>query len=129
MELYLVYIKFIGDNYEDKNLYQFIFSDTITDVDGYNWDAVPAAGRPEPPFDKFIKKVGILESDLILDVIQDDYSFAVWDAVDGVIALAWENIKAYDSYPNKRLSFRFGEPIEVTESKLYERDLILKYGK
>ena len=32
-----------------------------------------------------------------LDVIQNDYSFAVWDAVDGVIALAWENIKAYES--------------------------------
>ena len=82
----------------------------------------------EPPNDNFIKKVGRLESELKLDVIQNSDTFAVWDAVDGVIALAWENINAYDSYPERRLCFKFGEPIKEVESKLYENDLILQYN-
>lgn len=64
------------------------------------------------PFEIFIKKVGHLEADLKLDVIQNSDTFAVWDAVDGVISLGWENINAYDSYPEKRLCFRFGETIK-----------------
>ena len=64
-----------------------------------------------------------------LDVVQNSDTFAVWDAVDGVIALAWENINAYDSYPDKRLCFKFGEKIKEVEEKLYEKDLILNYNK
>ena len=53
----------------------------------------------------------------------------MWDAVDGVIALAWENLDGYDDYPNSRLFFTFGEDIKSIESKLYEKDLVLNYEK
>jgi hypothetical protein len=43
------------------------------------------------------------------------------------LALAWENIDAYQTYPDKRLCFKFGETIEEVEGKLYEKDLILNY--
>jgi hypothetical protein len=127
-ELFLIYINMVGKDYKGNLLYEFIFSDTLENVDGEEWDTYPASGRPEPPHDNFIKKVGRLESELKLDVIQNSDTFAVWDAVDGVIALAWENINAYDSYPEKRLCFKFGEPIDEVESKLYENDLILQYN-
>jgi hypothetical protein len=127
-ELFLIYINMVGKDYKGNLLYEFIFSDTLENVDGEEWDTYPASGRPEPPHDNFIKKVGRLESELNLDVIQNSDTFAVWDAVDGVIALAWENINAYDSYPEKRLCFKFGEPIDEVESKLYENDLILQYN-
>jgi len=42
--------------------------------------------------------------------------------------LAWENINAYDSYPEKRLCFKFGETIKDVEDKLYENDLVMIYG-
>ena len=118
----------VGKDYKGNLIYEFIFSDTIKDVDGEEWDTFPASGRPEPPHNIFIKKVGRLESELKLDVIQNSDTFAVWDAIDGVIALAWENINSYDSYPEKRLCFKFGEPIEDVEAKLYENDIILKYN-
>ena len=118
----------VGKDYKGNLLYEFIFSDTIDNVDGEEWDTYPASGRPEPPHENFIKKVGRLESELKLDVIQNSDTFAVWDAVDGVIALAWENINAYDSYPEKRLCFKFGEPIKDVADKLYENDLILEYN-
>ena len=128
-KLFLIYINVVGKNYQGNYLYEFIFSDSIKNIDGEEWDTFPASGRPQAPHDKFIKKVGRLESDLNLDVVQNSDTFAVWDAVDGVIALAWENINAYESYPDKRLCFRFGETIKDVEEKLYEKDLILKYNK
>lgn len=127
-DLVLIYVNFVGKDYKGNFIYEFIFSDTIEGVDGEEWDTFPASGRPEAPHDNFIKKVGRLESELNLDVIQNSDTFAVWDAVDGVISLAWENINAYDAYPEKRLCFRFGEAIENVIEKLYEKDLILNYN-
>lgn len=127
-DLFLIYINMVGKDYRGNLIYEFIFSNTLENVDGEEWDTYPASGRPEPPHDNFIKKVGRLESEMNLDVIQNSDTFAVWDAVDGVIALAWENINAYDSYPEKRLCFKFGEPIQEVEAKLYENDLILQYN-
>lgn len=125
--MYLVYVNQVGKNYQGNYLYEFIFSDTIKNIDGEYWDQFPASGRPEPPHEHFIKKVGRLESELKLDVIQNSDTFAVWDAVDGVIALAWENINAYETYPEKRLCFRFGESLEEVKDKLYEIDLVMSY--
>jgi hypothetical protein len=45
----------------------------------------------------------------------------VWDAVDGVIALGYENIDDYESYPESRLHFHFGDTIKDVENKLYEK--------
>ncbi len=126
-QLFLIYVNMVGKDYKNNYIYEFIFSNTTKDIDGDEWDTFPASGRPEAPHDNFIKKVGRLESDLKLDVIQNSDTFAVWDAIDGVIALAWENINAYDSYPEKRLCFKFGDTLIDVENRLYEKDLILKY--
>lgn len=126
-ELLLIYVNRVGKDYKGKFIYEFIFSDTTKDIDGEDWDMVPASGRPQSPNEKFIKKVGTLKSELNLDVVQESDTFAVWDAVDGVIALAFENVNAYDTYPDHRLHFQFGEKLEVVEAKLYEKDLILDY--
>ena len=128
-KIYLIYVNYVGKSYKGNHIYEFLFSDTTDKIDGEEWDTFPASGRPQPPHDIFIKHVGTLESDLKLDVVQNSDTFAVWDAIDGVIALAWENINAYDSYPDHRLCFRFGTPISEVEEKLYEKDLILKYNK
>lgn len=127
--LHLIYINIIGKDYTGKFIYEFIFSDSTEpkDIDGEEWDTFPASGRPEPPYDKFITNVGRLETDIQFDVVQNSDTFAVWDSVDDVIALGWEYINAYDSYPEKRLNFKFWEPIEEVETKLYEKDLILNY--
>ena len=127
-ELYLIYVNIIGEDHKGRTHYEFIFSDTTKNIDGEDWDQFPAAGRPDAPHQHLIKKVGRLESELKLDVIQNSDTFAVWDAVDGVIALAWENINAYEAYPEKRLCFKFGETKTEVEAKLYEKDLILIYN-
>ena len=127
-DFYLIYVNHVGKDYKGNYIYEFIFSDTINGIDGYDWDAFPASGRPSPPNEIFIKKVGRLESELILDVVQNSDSFAVWDAVDGVIALAWEDMSKYEIYPEHRICFKFGEKLKSVEDTLYEKDIILIYN-
>jgi hypothetical protein len=125
----LVYINRIGQNWKGNYVYEFLFSDILEDIDGDGWDSYPSLGNPEPPEDKFVKKSGSLTTTLKLDLVKDSESFAMWDAVDGIIALAWENMEGYDDYPEKRLFFSFGEPLSSVEDKLYEKDMVLKYDK
>jgi len=125
----LVYINKVGQNWKGNFIYEFLFSDILQDIDGEGWDAYPASNNPEPPEQKFIKKTGALIGDLKLEIVQESDSFAMWDAVDGIIALAWENFEGYDEYPDQRLFFSFGEEIKSVESKLYEKDLVLHYNK
>jgi hypothetical protein len=124
----LIYINEIGSDWEGNNIYEFLFSQSdLTNVDGDDWDAYPASGIPNPPGSNFVNKVGRLTTELKFHLIQNSDTFAVFDAVDGVIALAWENLLDYDEYPEKRLYFKFGDEIRIVEEKLYEKDHVLDY--
>ena len=125
----LVYINKIGQNWKGNYIYEFLFSDVVKDIDGEGWDSYPSSGNPEPPEGRFVKKTGQLNTTLKLDLVQESDSFAMWDAVDGIVAMAWENMEGYDDYPEKRLFFSFGEDIESVNNKLYEKDIVLNYNK
>ena len=125
----LVYINKIGQNWKGNYIYEFLFSDVVEDIDGEGWDSYPSSGNPEPPEGRFVKKNGQLNTTLKLDLVQESDSFAMWDAVDGIVAMAWENMEGYDDYPEKRLFFSFGEDIESVNDKLYEKDIVLNYNK
>jgi hypothetical protein len=47
------------------------------------------------------------------------------DAMDDVVALAWES----DDESRERLIFRFGQTEQEIKDKLYEKDLILEFEK
>lgn len=127
-DLYLIYINVVGKDWQGVNIYEFIFSESLDDIDGEDWDAIPASGRPSPPYDGCVQAVGKLHTDdFTLHVIQESDSFSVWDSIDGVVALGWENMDEYDEYPEKRLAFHFGDKKNDVEAKLYEHDLILNY--
>lgn len=129
MDLFLIYINYIGKDHKMNHLYEFLFNDTTVNLDGEEWDTYPASGRPEPPHEIFIKKALLLRSELKLDVVQDSDTFAVWDAIDGIIALAWENVNSYEIYPDHRLCFHFGEAFKTVNDKLYEKDLTFENEK
>ena len=125
----LVYINKIGQNWKGNYIYEFLFSDVVKDIDGEGWDSYPSSGNPEPPEGRFVKETGLLNTTLKLDLVKESDSFAMWDAVDGIVAMSWENMEGYDEYPEKRLFFSFGEDIESVNSKLYEKDIVLNYNK
>jgi hypothetical protein len=123
---YLIYVNGLGPNYKGDNLYEFIFSDSL-DVWGEAWDNRPSNGYPQPPDLKYIKKVGVLrDTDVKLELIQNSDFFSVMDAMDDIIALAWET---EDETNQKRMVFRFGVPEQEIKDKLYERDLVLEFEK
>ena len=127
----LIYINGLGPNYKGDNIYEFIFSNDITDVWGEMWESKPSNGYPNPPDLEHIKKVGVLKNDKIsLSVIQKSDYFSMIDSIDGVIALAWENESDLINFDLvKRLVFKFGETEENIKNKLYERDIVLEYEK
>jgi hypothetical protein len=123
---YLIYVNGLGPNYKGDNLYEFIFSDKL-EVWGESWDNKPSNGYPQPPELKYIKKVGVLrDTDVKLELIQNSDFFSVMDAMDDIIALAWETD---DDNIKKRMVFRFGVPEQEIKDKLYERDLVLEFEK
>ena len=128
---YLIFVNELGPNYKGDNIYEFIFSDNLEGVWGDSWESKPSNGYPLPPDLEHIKKVGVLKNDIItMSVIQNSDYFSMVDAVDGVIALCWENeSEGVDFERTKRLVFRFGEPEETVKNKLYERDLVLEFEK
>lgn len=123
---YLIFVNGLGPNYKGDNLYEFIFSDTL-DVWGESWESKPSNGYPLPPELKFIKKVGVLRNTQIkMELIQNSDYFSMVDALDGVVALAWEKD---DEYEKERIVFRFGMEESEVKDKLYQRDLILEFEK
>lgn len=123
---YLIYVNGLGPNYKGDNLYEFIFSDNL-DVWGESWDNRPSNGYPQPPDLKYIKKVGVLrDTDVKLELIQNSDFFSMMDAMDDVVALAWESD---DDNIKKRMVFKFGTPEQEIKDKLYEKDLLLEFEK
>jgi hypothetical protein len=129
--MYLIFVNELGPNYKGDNIYEFIFSDVTENIWGESWESKPSNGYPHPPDIEFIKKVGVLKNDKIsLSVIQKSDYFSMIDAIDDVIALAWENDSELVNFNlNKRLVFRFGDTEEIIKNKLYERDIILEFEK
>lgn len=116
----------MGPNYLGNYMYEFIFGDEIDDVDGEEWGY---EGKAEPPHPEYIKRVGILENSKVdFVVIQKNDSFTMYDAQEGVIALAWESYEGIDEAfkPEKRLVFNYGENETIVTEKLYSRDMKLK---
>lgn len=124
---HLVYVNGLGPNYKGEHIYEFIFSDS-NEIGGEYWDAKPSYGQPKPPDLEYVKKVGILKnSGIILDLVQNSDVFGMEDAIDNVIALAWENNEIKNN--SKKLVFLFGEDEKTVKDKLYSRDLILEFDK
>ena len=128
---YLIFVNELGPNYKGDNIYEFIFSDSLENVWGENWESKPSNGYPLPPNIENIKRVGVLKSDEIkMSVIQNSDFFSMIDAIDDIIALSWEEESENINFDlKKRLVFRFGDKEEVVKNKLYERDIVLEFEK
>jgi hypothetical protein len=128
---YLIFVNELGPNYKGDNIYEFIFSDNVDEIWGENWDSKPANGYPFPPDLNYITNVGTLKNNNVsLSVAQQSDYFSMMDAIDGVVALAWEKDDTdIDFTMKKRLVFRFGESEQSVKDKLYERDLVLEFEK
>lgn len=118
----LIYVNEIGSDYKGQKQYEFIFSKS-TDLDIEEWFVIPASAshNTKSPEIQYVDLVGLLKNtDLQLELVQDSDYFGVIDAVDNVIALAWEKFDFDNEFD--RLTFRFGESVESVTKKLKQRN-------
>jgi len=123
--MHLIYVNEIGSDYKGQKQYEFIFSDS-SEIDIDEWFVIPssATSKTKSPDIEYVKLVGLLKNtDLDLELIQNSDYFGVIDAVDGVIALAWEKFDI--EVEVSRLTFKFGESMENVTKKLKQRSYIL----
>lgn len=131
-ELYLIYVNKVGTNHKGEHIFEFLFSNSTN----YDWDenwyesSVVTDKNDLTPDPSFIKLVGGLKtSEFDLELIQNSGVFQIYNAVEGIIALAWEKLQEDQDYPEERLIFKFGETKESVEEKLYSIDLVLNYDE
>lgn len=126
-EVYLCFIRLIGEENDGYYRYEFIFTDNIDEVFGESWEYKPAGlVNGLIPSDEYITEVHIVKTKLKFDLIQSNMCFSMQDALDGIIAIAWENIDSYDSYPDDgRIFFMFGESMEEVERKLALKNILM----
>jgi hypothetical protein len=122
----LIYVNEIGSDYKGQKQYEFIFSES-TEIDMDEWFDVPASSTQssKSPDITYVDLVGLLkDTDIVFELIQNSDYFGVIDAVDGIIAMAWE--KSNFDLEEDRLYFRFGETIENVSKKLKQRGVSLE---
>ena len=122
----LIYINEIGADYKGQKQYEFIFS-TSQEIDMDDWFVIPASAssRSKSPDIEYIHLVGLLKNtDLDMELVQNSDYFGVIDAVDGVVALAWQKFDITND--DSRLTFKFGESIESVNKKLKNKGFALQ---
>lgn len=123
----LCFIKYIGTESDGFNRYEFIFTNNIKDVVINSINYFPACLSDD---------IQISSNDIIIenvitkikfDLIQENCCFSFLHAKIGCVALAWENIDLYDSYPDNRgrLFFFFGDDYQTVEERLAKCGIIM----
>jgi hypothetical protein len=126
-EVYLCFIRLIGEENDGYYRYEFIFTDNPDDVWGEDWEHKPIGLINNPtPSDDYITEIHIVKTKIKLDLIQNNMCFSMQDCLDGIVALAWQNIDELDAYPEDgRIYFMFGESLEDVERKLALKNVLM----
>lgn len=127
-DLYLVHVKKIGLNLEGEYEYELYFSEDFTRYDKHEINYRPCGLNKTKYSDYFdYSCIKIINTTIKLSLIQDNMCFGYKHAVDGIIALGFEDINDYDEYPeNGRLVLKYGKKLEEIEEILSNKDIYIK---
>lgn len=126
-DLKLCFVNVVGMEEDGKYRYEFIFTDDIDNVWGENFDEKPAGLINNLMVDEQYKtETHVVRTKIKFDLVQHCCCFGMQDCMDGIVALAYENIDDYESYPDDgRLVFNFGESYFNVESKLAMKSILI----
>lgn len=121
--LQLCFIKQIGTDIDGLNTYEFLFTHNIDDFWGENFEYMPCCLCNELiPDENSYDLVETYKTPLKLSLIQNSCCFSYQDAIDQIVAIAYEDISEYEEYPNNgRLVLFFGENYDDVKNKLSEK--------
>lgn len=124
-ELNLCFIKYVGTDIDELNTYEFLFTDKVDEFWGENFEYFPSCLCNEliPNSDDYCL-VKTIKTDMVLSLVQNSCCFSYQDAIDGIVAIAYQDISNLDSYPeNGRLVLHYGLTYEDTEKILEEKGI------
>ena len=126
-DVFLCFVNLIGEENDGYYRYEFIFTDNPDEFWGENFEYKPAGLVNDLlPSEEYITEVHTVKTKLKFDLIQNNMCFGLQDAMDGIVAIAFENIDEYESYPEEgRLFFMFGETFEEVERKLALKNILM----
>ncbi len=127
-DVFLLFVRLIGEENDGEYRYEFMFTDNPDEAWGEGWENKPACLVNDLiPSDEYITEVHIVKTKIKFDLIQNSCCFSIGDSLDNIIALAWENIDDYESYPDERgrIFFMFGETFEKVENKLAKCGILM----
>lgn len=128
---YLCFINFIGEDLDNVFTYEFLFTDKIDTFWGENFEYFPSCLCNEliPDKDSY-DVVKVVKTKIKLDLIQKSCCFSMQDAIDGIVAIGYENISDYEEYPDDgRLIFFYGDSYLDTEFKLANKNILFEDKK
>ena len=123
----LLFVRLIGEETGGIYRYEFMFTDNPDEAWGENWEFKPCCLVNDlMPSDEYISEVHIVKTKIKFDLIQDNCCFGMQDCLDGIVAVAFENIDDLEEYPDDgRLVFMFGETYEDVERKLATKGILM----
>lgn len=127
----IVYINYVGKDVDGLNIYQFLLSTDTENTFAEGWDEKPAGNISNDILminKNMYEYVKELKTKINLELAQDNFCFSMQDCRDNIVALAYENIDAYEEYPEDgRIVIHFGDALDKIEAMLAKRNLKLKF--
>lgn len=126
-EVYLGFVRLIGEENDGYFRYEFIFTDNVDEFWGEDWEYKPASLVNDlKPSDEYITEIHIVKTKIKFDLIQNNSCFSMQDCLDGCVAIAIESIDEYENYPEDgRIYFMFGEEMSEVERKLALKNILM----
>lgn len=120
-ELFLIFVRLIGENVDKSYRYEFLFSDNPDETYGNHWEYKPCCLVNDlKPSDEYITKIKILNTNIKFDLIQDSCCMSLGDCMDGIVSLC------YYLEGNTSIFFMFGEEMEKVKIKLGMNNMLLE---
>ena len=125
---YLCFINLIGEDLNHIFTYELLFTSEVDTFWGENFEYFPCCLCNDIiPNKELYDVVKTIKTKIKLDLIQNSCCFSMQDAIDGIVAIAYENISDYDEYPDDgRLIFFYGETYTDVEYKLANKNILLE---
>lgn len=123
----LCFVRSVGTDVDGNNIYELLFTEDSDSFWGEGFEYMPASlvNNLVPNTDSYSVTKSI-KTTLRLCLAIESCCHSMQDCIDGIVAVAYEDISTYDEFPDEgRLVLHFGESYDEIERKLAIRGIFM----
>lgn len=123
----LCFVRSVGTDIDDNNIYELLFTENSDIFWGEGFEYVPASlVNNITPNEGSYSVTKSIKTSLKLCLASESCCYSMQDCIDGIVAIAYEDISTYDEFPDEgRLVLHYGESYDEIERKLGLRGIFL----